>query len=818
MPVLLGLLASTALACAGPGAVCETGGTGALPLVAHGVVPSVVVAAGEPEAVRRAAAGLRGDLDRVAGPSHRIDPKLAVIVGTPGHNPVIDRLAAEKRIDLSQLTGRWEAFLSQVVDHPAPGIIRALVIVGADRRGAAFGAYDLSRRAGVSPWAWWADVAVPVRAALSVRPGARIDAPAVKYRGLFINDEDPALSGWAKAKFGGVNHLFYEHEFELILRLKGNFIWPAMWGKSFWEDDPADADLADAMGIVVGTSHHEPMLRAQADWHHADGGAWDYLKNGDRLRAFWRQGIERNAGREALVTVGMRGDGDEPMTQGTAIGLLQGIVSDQRRIIADVTGRPAAETPQVWALYKEVQDYYDKGMKVPDDVTLLFSDDNWGNIRRLPDPAAPKRAGGYGIYYHFDYVGGPRNYKWLNVTQVGRVWEQMSQARAAGADRLWIANVGDLKPMELPISFFLDYAWKPEAYGPDAGRTYLRAWAAEQFGPAHAAEIADILDREARYSARRTPELTAAETWDVATEWPRIVADYDRLEADATRVGRALPPAMADSYYELVLHPVQAFANLHRMYRAVALNRAHAAAGLSDTPALADEAARLFANDRAIAARYEGLAGAKWPHMMAQTHIGYVGWQQPETDMLPAVARTAGPVAAPAPARHPVPGEYVAIDAIHGTSEPRVGAAWTAVAGLGRTGSAMALLPRRFGSWTAGSGPALRFDVTLSQAGMHLVQVVAAPSLPTAKAGHLRYAVQVDAGPITMMDLAADATEAGWAKGVIGHALLARTPVDMAAGRHSIRLWAIDPAVVVERMVVSAAPVDVLALDWPERR
>jgi len=816
--VFVTLLGAAALACAGPAAVCGTGGAGALPLIAGGAVPTVMVDAREPEAVRRAAAGLRGDLDRLAGPNHRSTPRLAIIVGTPGHDAVIDRLAADKRIDLSGIAGRWEAFLQQVVDRPAPGIDRALVIVGADRRGAAFGAYDLSRRAGVSPWAWWADVAVPVRPALSVLPGARTDAPAVRYRGLFINDEDPALSGWAKARFGGVNHRFYEHEFELILRLKGNLIWPAMWGKSFWEDDPADAGLADAMGIVVGTSHHEPMLRAQADWHHANGGAWDYARNGDRLRAFWRAGLERNAGREALVTVGMRGDGDEPMTQGTAIGLLQTIVADQRRIIADVTRRPAAETPQVWALYKEVQDYYDGGMKVPDDVTLLFSDDNWGNIRRLPAPGAPARAGGYGIYYHFDYVGGPRNYKWLNVTQVGRVWEQMSLARAAGADRLWIANVGDLKPMELPISFFLDYAWKPEAYGPDAGRTYLAAWAAEQFGPDHAVEIADILDRETRYAARRTPELTAADTWDVATEWPRIVADYDRLEADATRVGRQLPPAMADSYYELVLHPVQAFANLHRMYQAVALNRAHAAAGFSDTAGLAKTAATLFANDHRIAARYEALAGAKWTHMMAQTHIGYTGWQQPDTDIMPAVSLTPGPVGASAPARHPVPADYRAVDAVHAQAEDRGQAGWRRVDGLGRTGAAMAVLPRRAVPWPAGAGPALRFDVSVGRGGARFVQLVAAPSLPTARGGHLRYGVQVDNGPSLTVDLAADGSEAAWAEGVIAHARVGRSAMTLTPGPHHILVRAIDPTVVVERLVVSDVPMDALALDWPERR
>ena len=283
----------------------------------------------------------------------------------------------------------------------------------------------------------------------------------MKYRGIFLNDEAPALTGWAKEKFGGVNHKFYEKVFELILRLKGNYLWPAMWGNAFNDDDNVDPQLADDYGIVMGTSHHEPMLRAQQEWKRYGKGPWNYEHNDSTLRAFWADGIRNMGPHENIVTVGMRGDGDMPMTTGSNIALLERIVRDQRAIIETVTKKPASETPQLWALYKEVQDYYDKGMRVPDDVTLLFSDDNWGNIRRLPSRADTARAGGFGIYYHFDYVGGPRNYKWINTNPIARVWEQMHLAYEYGARRIWIVNVGDLKPMEFPISFFLDYAWNP---------------------------------------------------------------------------------------------------------------------------------------------------------------------------------------------------------------------------------------------------------------------------------------------------------------------------------------------------------------------
>ena len=238
----------------------------------------------------------------------------------------------------------------------------------------------------------------------------------------------------------------------MVLRLKGNFLWPAMWNSAFYDDDPKNGPLADEMGIVMGTSHHEPMGLAQQDWKRRGTGEWNYKTNGKVLRDFWKSGMERCKDWGSVITVGMRGDGDEAMSEGTNISLLQNIVKDQRKIIEKVTGKKAEETPQVWALYKEVQDYYDKGMRVPDDVTLLLCDDNWGNVRRLPALDAKPRKGGYGMYYHFDYVGAPRNSKWINITQIQRIWEQMNLTYVHGVRELWVVNVGDFKPMEYPIT------------------------------------------------------------------------------------------------------------------------------------------------------------------------------------------------------------------------------------------------------------------------------------------------------------------------------------------------------------------------------
>jgi GH35 family endo-1,4-beta-xylanase len=626
--------------CPGPASVLDGPMTGALAVIENGRPLPLLIDPEDPEAAQRAATAVRKDLAALAGAEPEADSPHAIIAGTLGHSPRIERMVAAGKLEVEDLAGRWEAYSMQVVYQPEDGIERALVIVGADRRGTVFGLYELARRLGVSPWSFWADVPVPRRAQAWMSPGRLLDAPAVRYRGIFINDEEPALGAWTRATYGGSNHRFYERVFELILRSKGNFLWPAMWGRAFYDDDPQNAALADAMGVVVGTSHHEPMKRAHVEWARHGQGPWDYTRNAERLRRFWRQGVQRLQGREAVVTLGMRGDGDEAMSEHTATGLLERIVADQRRIIAEVSGRSPEHTPQVWALYKEVQDYHDAGMQVPDDVTLLFADDNWGNLRRLPRPGST-RAGGYGVYYHFDYVGDPRNYKWLNTNQIERSWEQMRLAWAHGVDRLWIVNVGDIKPMELPISFFLDQAWSPERMDLQALQDYPARWAAEQFGPEHAREIGEILTRYAHLSARRKPELLDADTYSLLRygESGRVLAEWANLVARTQRISAELSPSQRAAWYQLVEYPVLALDNLHRLYAAVARNRLYASQGRASANHWAEAARRLFARDTELARVYEqDIAGGKWTGMMSQARIGYTHWQQPDRNVLPALA------------------------------------------------------------------------------------------------------------------------------------------------------------------------------------
>lgn len=628
---------------------------GSFILAEQGKTAPIFISSEDYPGVKRAVENLQKDIFKVTS----VEPILSegtalpkgkeiVIVGTLGQSSLVDKLVKDKKIDVGSLKGKWEKHIIQVVEKPFKGVDRALVIAGSDKRGTIFGIYDLSSQIGVSPWYWWADVPVRKQENLYVMAGTHSQGePKVKYRGIFINDEAPALSGWAYEKFGGFNAKFYENVFELILRMKGNYLWPAMWGRQFYVDDPLNPKLADEYGVVIGTSHHEPMMRAHAEWEHFGDGPWNYKTNKESLQQFWKEGIERMGDYESLVTVGMRGDGDEPMAEGTEISLLEGIVKDQREIIKEVTGKKPEETPQVWALYKEVQDYYDKGMRVPDDITLLLADDNWGNIRKLPALGDTLREGGYGIYYHYDYVGGPRNYKWINTNPIARVWEQMHLAYEYGANELWIVNVGDIKPMEFPTSFFLEYAWNPEKWPAESLSQYTKLWAKEQFGEQNAEEIADILTKYAKYNGRRKPELLSPETYSLIhyREAETVVADYNDLAESAEKIYYNIPAEYRDAYYQLVLYPVKASANLNEMYVTVAKNRMYAKQGRAATNEMAEKVKDLFEKDAALSDYYHTqVADGKWNHMMSQTHISYTYWQQPDKDVLPEIEEIEVPV------------------------------------------------------------------------------------------------------------------------------------------------------------------------------
>jgi len=943
----------TALAIGQPRYILDKPAPGAFPMVQARAAAPIYVDSADWPGVARAAADLQADIARVTA----VTPALlratkglsraAIIVGTIGRSPIIDQLMREKKIDTAQVAGKWEAFVIQVVANPLPGLASALVIAGSDKRGSIFGVYDVSEQIGVSPWYYWADVPVVHRDALFVRTGKYVEGePAVKYRGIFLNDEAPALSGWVREKFGmtsipgvvNMGHEFYQKVFELILRLKGNYLWPAMWNNAFNEDDPLNPKIADEYGIVMGTSHHEPMLRAQKEWKRHGVGPWDYSKNADVLRQFWEYGVKRNKDYESIITIGMRGDGDMPMA-GTSleanVALLEQIVADQRKILAEQVNPDVTKIPQLWALYKEVQGYYEKGMRVPDDVTLLWCDDNWGNIRRLPTPDERKRSGGAGIYYHFDYVGDPRNYKWIDTNPIPKIWEQMNLALQYDAKQIWIVNVGDLKPMEFPIEFFLDLGRDPNRWSKDKLGEFTRLWAEREFGAAYAAEIADLVSTYLKYNGRRKPELLDPTTFSLTDyqEADRAVADFHALVSKAEALRAALPENARDAFFELVLHPAKSYAQVAELYIAAAKNRLYAAQGRASANDYAAQTKAIFQADIDLGDYYNHtLLNGKWDHMMDQTHIGYTMWQEPPRNTMPAVkeinlpdaaamgiavessadswpgaksdpvlpafdafnqqrryidvfdkgkapfefsagstapwisvspprgaiqkeqrlwvsvdwnkapagssdgsVRIAGPggsqVTVKLTASNPrevsrstlrgfVEAEgYVSIEAEHySKNSPTLAARWEKIDDYGRTLSAMSVFPVNGPSLDPGkNSPCLEYRMYLFDAGKAEVDAILGPTQNFVPGRGLRFAMAFDDQPPQVIDSLAQNSQSDWETTVKDSVRHVKSNLTIAApGYHTLKIWMVDPGIVLERLVVNLGGVKPSYLGPPE--
>lgn len=768
--------------------------------------------------VSYAANALVKDISKVSGSQATItsNRKATILVGTIGHSAAIDQLVKQKRINGNLLKGKREKFIITVVDNQ-------LIIAGSDRRGSIYGIYELSQQMGVSPWYDWADVPVEHHDSIFVNKGIYTDGePAVRYRGIFLNDEAPCLTSWVKNTYGTGygDHRFYQRVFELVLRLRGNMMWPAMWGWAFYADDPENEKTADEMGVVMSTSHHEPMARNHQEYarNRKGWGPWNYQKNKANLQKFFREGIERMKGTEQIVTIGMRGDGDEAMSAEADTKLMSQIINDQRKIIADVTGKKASETPQVWALYKEVLDYYDKGMKVPDDVTLLLCDDNWGNVRRVPNAKERKHKGGWGLYYHVDYVGAPRNSKMLNVTPVQNPWEQLTLAYENGIDRLWILNVGDLKPMEYPISQFMDMAWNPRKYDVNNITRHTRDWCAQQFGESQADEAARILNLICKYNGRCTPEMLDKNTYSLENgEWQEVVNQYLQLEADALRQYNSLPAAYHDAYRQIILFPIELMSNLHQMYFAQAQNHALYKQNNPKANIWADECERLFKRDSLICDIYNHkMSGGKWNGMMTQKHIGYKSWNDAfEKDTCPELFRVTSKNGVIISENSGV----VEIEAPYYSSKTDAAEAkWTEIPFMGKSVSAMTLMP--YTKSVKGASITYKFKMQVSKTsdGKALngkqkvrIHVITKSTLDYLNKGGLTYGVSLDGASPVEVNFNKDLNEKPENIYNIYYPTIATRIVDQVIelelpattdGIHSLTLTPNDPAIVFEKIVI----------------
>ncbi|KAI9708605.1 MAG: hypothetical protein M1820_003823 [Bogoriella megaspora] len=629
-------------------------GQGALQLAGDGSSPRILVDGKDYPGVIRAAGDLAADFGRVTGVNGTVrlsnqtasgNSSATIIVGTIGNSSYISNLVKAGKLNISQTEGQWEAFSSQIVSNPISGVASALVIVGADQRGSIYGLYDISEQIGVSPWYWMADSAPQKHDSIyATRIQKAQRSPSVKYRGFFLNDEQPALNNWVRenypdGKYGpGFNPQFYSRVFELMLRLRANYIWPTEWNSMFSVDDPLNDENAKNFGVVVGTSHTEPLMRWTKEQSLFLNGTWSWANNQQNVTDFMRIGAQRAAPYEHVWTMGMRGLGDTASPTLNAAQLAEIIKVEQGLLQDAFNTTDISDIPQMWCLYKEVGGYFQQGLDVPDDITLLWADDNWGNTQRLPLSNETNRTAGAGVYYHFDYVGGPVNYKWINTINLAKTWEQMHLAYERDARQIWIVNIGDLKGLEVPLSHFLDLAYDAPSYSePDSTLKWLQLFAAREFGASVANDTAAVMSNYSLLTGRRkfemlSPQLYSLQNYDeastVLSEWSDLVdaaqSIYNKLDADAQ-------PA----FFEMVLHPALAGYTLHQIHIYAGQNNMYANEFRTSTNTIAQNVLNYFNQDHAIKQRYHSLLDGKWNHIMDQTHMGYDWFQQPMRDILP---------------------------------------------------------------------------------------------------------------------------------------------------------------------------------------
>ncbi|AUW59764.1 hypothetical protein C1T17_18470 [Sphingobium sp. SCG-1] len=610
-------------------------------LVADGVAPTIFVSVGDAPVVGIAARAFAHDVERVSGVRPQVSEavpsgKLAILAGTIGSSLLIDRLIASKRISVDKLGNQAEAYLITLVKDPFPGVSRALVVAGTDRRGTAYGIFKLSERIGVSPWVWWANVNPTHRETLSLGTETIVQgSPSVKYRGIFINDEDWSIRPWAARSIDPTTDMgptTYAQIFELLLRLRANYLWPAMHKvASAFNQVAGNAEMADRYAIVMGSSHAEPMLRNNvAEWNFEQRGEYNYYNNGAQVLDYWRERVKANHQYENVYTVGMRGIHDSAAVAGEdvdGVKLLEKVVRNQRELLREV-GRDPVSVPQVFVPYKEVLDVYRRGMKVPDDVTLGWVDDNYGYIRQLSTKAEQKRPGGGGVYYHISYWGVPNDYLWLDSTPPALIGEQMGKAYVTNSRRIWVVNVGDIKPGEKGLTYFMDLAYDYEGTYKLGQHGWLKRWATDTFGAEHADEIATLLDDYYRLNFARKPEHMGwndAETAPRPTEFSpvaygdeagRRTTEFSELDSRAEAISTKLPAEKRDGFYHLVLYPVRGSAMMNIKMLDADRSFLYAYQGRASANLYAQNSVDAYRRGKAATEVYNKIGNGRWAHFM----------------------------------------------------------------------------------------------------------------------------------------------------------------------------------------------------------
>lgn len=617
-----------------------------------------------------------------------------IIAGTVGKSQVIEEMVEQGLVDISQIKDQWESYLIKNVKWNGQSV---LLVAGSDSRATAYGLIEISRMIGVSPWVWWADVPPAKQDLFEIPEGLLIqNAPKVKFRGIFLNDEDWGLQPWAAKTFepetGDIGPKTYEKIFQLLLRLKANTIWPAMHPstKAFYTI-PGNQEMAAKYQVFIGTSHAEPMLRNNVgEWDHEKYGKYDYSTNSEVVKKYWRERIEALKPEDKyIVTLGMRGIHDSGMqgnfTKEEKVEMLETIIRDQRKMLEDVLKKDVTKIPQAFVPYKEVLEIYSDGAKVPDDVTLVWPDDNHGYIRQLSNAEERKRSGGGGVYYHISYWGRPHDFLWLESIPVSLIWEEMNKAYHTNSKDIWIANVGDIKPIEIGMNFFLEMAWNPDQFSPDNLTSYYTRFAAEQFGDSYAKEIGEILRKYFQLGFSRKPEHMG---WsgvypDTPLQDPKLslsnqgdevqqrIDAYSKLEEQVTNIQNKLPENLRNAFYQLVAYKVLGASNMNKKILYAYKSRVYAQQGRVSANAYAEKSKHAFEKIQEITDSYNRQNNGKWMNIMTYNPRRLPVFGMPEVGHVESTQKTAGGIIPEGMSQPARPGETVSLPAFLSSTDRR---------------------------------------------------------------------------------------------------------------------------------------------------
>ncbi|UKK50690.1 glycosyl hydrolase 115 family protein [Prevotella sp. E13-17] len=787
------------------------------PIVTADAAAPIVVSDNDAEVVKTVAQCLSDDAKAVTGKSlpvkNQLDAgDLPIIAGTLGQSTIIDQLAATGKIDATMVAGKWEVYGLQLVEQPVEGIARALVVYGSTPRGTAYGLFELSRQMGVSPYVWWADVA-PAPSDVLYASGQQTlsKEPSVKYRGIFINDEDFALFPWASKgidkKYNNIGPNTYARVMELLLRLRANTLWPAMHlcSEAFWANKD-NLPVAKKYDIMLGSSHCEQMLRDNEwEWRHAPWNGnnedWNYVTNKAKIQQYWEERVAESADYDGMYTLGMRGVHDwgisgYPSTEDKVRGLTD-IIGYQRELLGkyfdDVT-----KVPQLFIPYKEVLDAYNAGLQVPEDVTLCWVDDNHGYIRQLPKPAEQARSGGNGVYYHLSYWGSPHDYLWIASHSPSLISYELSRAYDQGIRTLWVINVGDIKPAEMELEFCMDLAWDINSWQPADAYRYNRHWAAETFGEELADRIADIKLEYYRLAAGGKPEHVFDVPFSNAEKDQRI-ADYQALMQQVDELKGSVPDALQDAYFQLIEYPVKGAGNMNIKTFRAAQSLQLAKQGKRDQALdYAAEARQAFRQIVDLTTYYnKSLAGGKWDGMMSYKPRDLMQFGMPETATLSNINSVEVSAKPEAP-----------VTVIPATQYTASNGTFTTLKGVGVSDQGVTVWPLDMNKYSAAQAPYLEYDVPV-KAGKNNISVRCLPTFPINTTYDLRVALSIDGRSAQVKSLKTTAMEGKWNQTVLqGYNDATEAYVADADKTVKVRVSLLDPGVVVSDIYVTLPVVE----------